>query len=196
MIKKIRALFTINKAQKEMEVRKAIITHNKVLLKPTGSYKTVTITPEKVDIIIDELNNISEDCFRVTDNTSTHPYNKLNKELKQNDSKTDTNIKDNMNDIPELNNDDLQRLTKPFEESIYKKKTISLSLYPDEYEMISDMITSNGYKRTEFLLACVSASKKQRFMAEYNRYTKEHKLRRIEEREAARIAREEFIRRN
>ena len=71
-----------------------------------------------------------------------------------------------MDDIPDHNNDDFQRFTKSLEESIYKKKTISLSLYPDEYEMISDMITSNGFKRTEFLLACVSASKKQCFMAE------------------------------
>ena len=71
-----------------------------------------------------------------------------------------------------------------------KKKIVSISLYEDEYDMLMDNINANGYQKTEYLLACVSAAKKNSLDATYRRYTEEHKERRTADRHAARLARE------
>ena len=185
MLKKIKALFTLNKTPQQMEVNKAIITRGKVLLKPAGSTKTVTIKANEVDIIINNLNNIDEDCFRITDNLSKPSYKHSSEYTDIKDAKQ-LEKKNGLADTLEKNDvlNDLSSFIKPLDASIKKKKIMRLSLYPDEYEMINEMVAANGFKRTEFLLACVSSSKKQSFMSEYKRYTNEHKLRRLEEREA------------
>ena len=52
-----------------------------------------------------------------------------------------------------------------------------VSLYPDEYEVLIENINANGYKRAEYLLACVNSAKKASFDAMYKKYTVEHKER-------------------
>ena len=72
-----------------------------------------------------------------------------------------------------------------------KKKIVSISLYEDEYDMLMDDINANGYQKTEYLLACVSAAKKKSLAATYRRYAEEHKERRTADRYAAHLAREQ-----
>lgn len=46
--------------------------------------------------------------------------------------------------------------------SRFKKKTFSVSLYPEEYDRLMDTIQKSGYKRSEFILASsVSATEKR-----------------------------------
>ena len=46
--------------------------------------------------------------------------------------------------------------------SRFKKKTFSVSLYPEEYDRLVDTIQKSGYKRSEFILASsVSATEKR-----------------------------------
>ena len=190
MIKRIRAFFTFNNKSQHMEIKKAIITKDKVFIKPIGNLKPITITPTEVDIIINSLNNINNDHFNISDAPDEFASDNYNENANMQYPKEPTVNESFTIDSFENENkcDNLNASHLPLESYVTKKKKISLSLYPDEYEMITDMISSNGFKRTEFLLACVSASKKQSFMAEYNRYTKEHKIRRLEEREAAQQA--------
>jgi len=70
-------------------------------------------------------------------------------------------------------------------------KRVSFSLYEDEYEMLMSHLKNNRYRKTEFLLACVSATKKNSLDATYRRYTIEHKERRKADREAAILAQQQ-----
>ena len=70
-------------------------------------------------------------------------------------------------------------------------KTVSFSLYPEEYEMLMDNIRESGFKKTEFLLGCVFAAKKNSMEATCQKYTIEHKARREADRQAARLAQEQ-----
>lgn len=63
-------------------------------------------------------------------------------------------------------------------------RKVSFSMYPDEYETFMDTINANGYRKTEFLLACVSAAKKKSMDANYKKYIKDHQARRAAERKA------------
>lgn len=42
-----------------------------------------------------------------------------------------------------------------------KMHVASMRLYPDKYEFLMDSIEEKGYKKTEYLLACVAAAKKK-----------------------------------
>ena len=49
-----------------------------------------------------------------------------------------------------------------FDHSRFKKRTFSVSLYPEEYDQLIDTIQKSGYKRSEFILASsVSATEKR-----------------------------------
>lgn len=49
-----------------------------------------------------------------------------------------------------------------FDLSRFKKKTFSVSLYPEEYDRLMDTIQKSGYKRSEFILASsVSTTEKR-----------------------------------
>ena len=54
-------------------------------------------------------------------------------------------------------------------------KKVSFSVYPEEYDMLMKSIHESGYKKTEFLLGCVAAAKKNSMEATCRRYAIEHK---------------------
>ena len=64
----------------------------------------------------------------------------------------------------------------------YKKKRVVFMLYPEEYNMVMDNIQSNGYKKNEYVLACVTSAKKQSMDAVYKKYVNSHMQLRKEER--------------
>ena len=64
-------------------------------------------------------------------------------------------------------------------------------LYPDEHEKLMRLIKENGYKKVEYILACVDSAKKTSMEANYKRYTEEREQRRKEEAIEAKRAKEE-----
>ena len=69
-----------------------------------------------------------------------------------------------------------------------KTKTVQFTLYPDEYDMLMTRIYEKGYKKNEFLLACVAAAKKNSMEANYTKYEALRKERRAADRQAAKNA--------
>lgn len=65
-----------------------------------------------------------------------------------------------------------------------KMHVVSMRLYPEEYEFLMSSIEEKGYKKTEFLLACVAAAKKKSMETNYQKYYTERMRRRKEQREA------------
>ena len=63
-------------------------------------------------------------------------------------------------------------------------RKVSFTLYPDEYEMLMSSIKEKGYKKTEFLLACVTSAKKNSMESTYRKLENSRYERRLAEREA------------
>ena len=83
------------------------------------------------------------------------------------------------------------KLEVPYAYQGPKMRTVSMRLYEDEYELLMEALDEKGYKKTEYLLACVVAAKKKSFESNYQKYYEERMRRRKEQREAARRAAEQ-----
>lgn len=60
----------------------------------------------------------------------------------------------------------------PFEK--YKKRTFSISLYPEEYDTITARMKDYGYSRADFVLACVNTATKGTMEREHKKIIKNH----------------------
>ena len=64
----------------------------------------------------------------------------------------------------------------------YKKRKFVVSLYPDEYDSVMSSMKEYGYKRADFLLACVNTATKGTMEREHRKIVKVHNALRKEER--------------
>ena len=71
------------------------------------------------------------------------------------------------------------------------KKRFSILLYEDEYEMIMNAIEENGYKKAEYLLACMTAAKKNSMESTYKKFLSERTERKKIERKEMKKAKVE-----
>ena len=187
-LNKIKALFRFRGEPAELEVSKAEIRKGKVFLHPVDDpTRVVCIKSSAVDIVINPHADLRERDVQIIDLVK-HKQDAVAEE-KASLEKNKKQKKPEDGHAPTGNGDTLER--KPLSCFMPKKKIVSISLYEDEYDMLMDNINANGYQKTEYLLACVSAAKKNSLDATYRRYTEEHKERRTADRHAARLAREQ-----
>lgn len=171
LLNKIRAFFTFNGEKQQMELSGAEVKRNGVFLHPADDpTHTFFIKSNSVDILINQDGEVSEDDISVIDKEVAKVKDK--KEKTQTDTKPRPLISTRF--IPE-------------------KKRFSVLLYADEYDMLMKNITENGYKRTEYFLACMTSAKKQNFDSVYKKYTSEHKKRRQLEKEEPSTSQEQKI---
>ena len=188
ILNRIKALFKFRGDPAELKVSKAEIKKGKVFLHPVDDpMRVVCIKSSAVDIVINPHADIQESDVQIID-LAGQKKEAIVEEKKQFE-KNKKQKKMEVDDVPTVSNDTLER--KPLSYFMPKKKIVSISLYDDEYEMLMDNINANGYQKTEYLLACVSAAKKNSLDATYRRYTEEHKERRTADRHAANLAREQ-----
>lgn len=57
---------------------------------------------------------------------------------------------------------------------MFKKRKFSMSLYPDEYEMLINTIKDGKYRRVEFVLACISSACKNNVDRAHEKLVKLH----------------------
>ena len=176
IISKIKAFFNFKGQRNEMELSAAEVRKDKIFLHPTDDPKhTFCMKFKEVGIIIDPDEEISEEDILVIDTEKIKTENKtLETQEKENENEKDIVIR--------------PIALKKF---MPKKKRFTVMVYPDEYDMLMDNIVSNGYKKAEFLLACVTASKKQSWESEYKHFTSFHQTRRKTDIAQARRAQEE-----
>lgn len=65
----------------------------------------------------------------------------------------------------------------------YKKRTFSVSLYPEEYDRIIENMKEYGYKRADFLLACVQTAKKTSMEKAHKEIVNTHKQMLLDQKE-------------
>lgn len=63
----------------------------------------------------------------------------------------------------------------------YKKRKFVVSLYPDEYDSVMSSMKEYGYRRADFLLACVNTATKGTMEREHKKIVKAHNALRKEE---------------
>ena len=63
----------------------------------------------------------------------------------------------------------------------YKKRKFVVSLYPDEYDSVMASMKEYGYKRADFVLACVNSATKGTMEREHKKIVKAHTILRKEE---------------
>lgn len=63
----------------------------------------------------------------------------------------------------------------------YKKRKFVVSLYPDEYDSVMASLKEYGYRRADFLLACVNTATKGTMEREHRKIIKVHNALRKEE---------------
>lgn len=184
LMQKIKAFFRINGQGAELEVSSAEIKQGKVFLHPANdSARTVCIRTQAVDIIINPSSELQEDDIEIFDTPTkkTPPTVEAPEPPRPRITNAASNVTSQQHNAP----DTLLPNYMP------QMKRVSFSLYPDEYEMLMSQLKNNGYRKTEFLLACISAAKKNSMEATYRKYTAEHKERRKAGRDAAILAQEQ-----
>ena len=176
-INRIRTLFTFRGKKEEMEVTAAKVDKNGVLLCPVEDPEhSFFIKASTVDIVINSDAEIEEDDIEIKDRKSTiNPENEGNT-LDGNEDEREVEVASPVKP---------QSLSK----FLPRKRRFTVLLYQDEYDMLMKNITANGYKKTEYFLACMTSAKKNCMGAEYKKYTDEHKKRRISDLNMARQAR-------
>jgi len=178
LLSKIKAFFLFQDEPAELTVSAAEIRNGKVFLHPLEDPRHVyRIKADAVDIIINPHENIREDDLVILDVKEPSRRNQA-----ESGDSNEHERKDRERSFP-------SRQPLPYQKQ--KMKTVQFTLYPDEYEMLMANIKENGYKKTEFLLACVSAAKKKSMETNYLKYTQLHKERRAADREAAKRAKEQ-----
>ena len=175
---KIKAFFRYRDEDAEMDVSAAEIRNGRVWLHPANDKDHVyCIRSNTVDIIISPTENIQEEDVEVRNSKKPDEHTSSEPKLHNQDKAKNTSTRPTHD-------------REPVFSYMPKMKKITFTLYPDEYEMLMSNIKENGYRKTEFLLACVSAAKKNSMESSYRKYENLHKERRSAYREAARMAQE------
>lgn len=204
VINKIRAFFTLRGKQKQMELAAAEIRWNGVYLHPAEDLgHTYFVKTDEVDIIIKPGAEITEEDILIRSHVVNVDPEDPACEIPSDEQippEFDPRFEDIPPEEPPVGGEDApKRLTPhaPANEYVVgggwkkpKKKSFTVMLYPDEYDRLVQVITEKGYKKVEYILACVESAKKTSMEANYKRFTEERKRRRKEETQEAKKARE------
>ena len=178
ILSKIRAFFTFKGEAQEMVLSAAEVKKDKIFLHPADDPQhTYLVKTKTVDIFINPEEELSESDIEIFD--TNIPRHKTNKKTPESDPTGE--------EEPEIRYRDTSHY-------IPQRRRLTLLLYPEEYDMVMSNIQTNGYKKTEYFLACVKSANKRSVQTAYNFYTKFHKEKRQEDLHNAQIAREKDYR--
>jgi len=76
----------------------------------------------------------------------------------------------------------------------FKKRVFSVSVYPDEYDMLVESVKAYGYKRADFVLACVNTASKGSMEKAHKKIVKTHRAMLLEKQALAKKQAEEAAR--
>ena len=158
------------------------------------------IRSHSVDIFINPNENISEEdleFFEARENSSGENSNIIKKD-ETTSSAPDINSEETRKlpvckiapctESPDANVKDKAITQNSFAYQKPQMRKVTFTLYPDEYEMLVNNIQENGYKKTEFLLACVTSAKKKSMESTYRKWESSRHERRLAERKARKQA--------
>lgn len=150
IIKKLKALFFKDDRPISLDLAAAEVKEGKAYLHPKED-RTITYLVKSDDI---EIRLSKGKSLTGKDIMVIGKRKKAEKEPSKAEEKKSTQ------DTPKNKPNDPGNMV--YDLSRFKKKTFSVSLYPEEYDRLMDTIQKSGYKRSEFILASsVSATEKR-----------------------------------
>lgn len=156
IIKKLKALFFKDDRPVSLDLAAAEVKEGKAYLHPKED-RTITylVKSDDIEVRLSKGKSLTDkDILVIGKRKKTE---KDPKKAKENTPKQETDKKS----TPKAK-DPSDPGNVVYDLSRFKKKTFSVSLYPEEYDRLMDTIQKSGYKRSEFILASsVSATEKR-----------------------------------
>ncbi len=174
LFSKLRAFFKFKGESVEMDLSAAKINKDHILLHPADDpLHAFCISTKTIDLFINNGEELQEEDVLILD---TEKVRKLEQKIEQQQNSIIKEKDKSIDSVPNYNHPLMLKRNS------YIKKKFSIMLYPEEYEALMENIKSNGYKKSEYFLACVHAAKKQNMSSLYKHYITDHQKRKIEER--------------
>ena len=173
IINKIKAFFFYQEEPVELDLITAEIKEGKAFLHPRGEENvTYLIRSDDIEITLSKGRSLSpKDIFK------TEPKPKVpEKDAKKEDNKDPKqppakDPKSNQKSTPPMETSQ----AAPDEFDRFKKRKFVVSLYPDEYDAVMSSMKEYGYKRADFVLACVNSATKGTMEKAHKKIVKSHK---------------------
>lgn len=182
LMNRIKAFFRKNNEPVELDLRAAEIKEGRAFLHTKGEDAvTYLVRASDIEIRLNKDASLSE--FDVLTIKKKTPIEKQ-KTLEQKDSaKKDKKIP-NTNDTPSKNN-------VIYADDRFRKRTFSMTVYQEEYDMLMESIKEYGYKRADFVLACVNTASKGSMEKAHKKIIKNHRAMLLEKQALAKKQAEE-----
>ena len=172
IINKIKAFFLHQEEPVELDLVAAEIKEGKAFLHPRGEeYVTYLVRSDDIAITLNKGRSLSpKDIFKIGPKPKAPEKDEKRedkKEQKQPDVKTPS---DHRRTKPPMETS--QTTAEEFDR--FKKKKFVVSLYPEEYNAIMSSMKAYGYKRADFVMACVNTATKGTMEKAHKKIVKSH----------------------
>ena len=163
---RIKAFFRKNNEHVELDLRAAEIKEGKAFLHTKGDDPlTYLVRASDIEIRLNKDACISElDILTVKSKASVEKQK--TREAKNTENKNEKNK--NSNNSPSQNG-------VIYADDRFRKRTFSMTVYQEEYDMLMESIKEYGYKRADFVLACVNTASKGSMEKAHKKIVKSHK---------------------
>ena len=165
LIKKIKAFFIRQNEPMELDLVAAEIKEGKAYLHPRGEQNvTYLVRSDEIEITLSKGRTLGSKDIVTIDETTSKSEQERGKERnrkKERDRERDqreTAVNNNLHN-------DLER---------FKKRKFVVSLYPEEYETLMSSMKEYGYKRADFVMACVNTATKGTMEKAHKKIVKSH----------------------
>ena len=179
---RIKAFFRKNNEHVELDLRAAEIKEGKAFLHTKGDEPvTYLVRASDIEIRLNKDASLSElDILTIKSKTPAENQ----KAPEQKDSAKKDNKIPNANDSASKNN-------VIYADDRFRKRTFSMTVYQEEYDMLLESIKEYGYKRADFVLACVNTASKGSMEKAHKKIVKSHKAMLLEKQALAKKQAEE-----
>ena len=182
IMKRIRAFFTHQEEPIELDLIAAEIKEGKAFLHPRGEeHVTYLVRSDDIEITLSKGRSLGpRDIFRIGPKPKNPEKEKKEEEKK---SLKQPPVKDPKDDNKKsVTKEEIQ--TEPDEFDKFKKRKFVISLYPEEYDAIMASMKEYGYKRADFVMACVNTATKGTMEKAHKKILRSHDEIRKEQQEA------------
>ena len=166
VMNRIKAFFRKNNVNVELDLRAAEIKEGKAFLHTKGDDPiTYLVRASDIEIRLNKDACLSElDILTVKSKAPVETQK--TREAKNTEKKNEKNK--NANNSPSKNG-------VIYADDRFRKRTFSMTVYQEEYDMLMESIKEYGYKRADFVLACVNTASRGSMEKAHKKILKSHK---------------------
>ena len=171
IINKIKAFFTHRNEPVELDLIAAEIKEGKAFLHPRGEEGvTYLIRSDDIEITLSKGRSLTPKEILKTGPKENSTNNSQQVEKEESKKPPEQATKFNHSGKPAL--ETTQTTENEFDR--FKKRKFVVSLYPEEYDRVMTSMKEYGYKRADFVMACVNTASKGSMEKAHKKIVKEH----------------------